>query len=415
MVNKGSEKPGIVKSSNLVFDKEYIRWICDLKQRYRNAQIKAAVKINSEQLLFNWQLGRDLAKRVSEEKWGIKAVEQVSLDLRAEFPGVDGFSVRNLRFMKQWYSFYTESNEAAELIESFENSLNIGSEKLKQIALEIHEAKANQDGSQIQEVKANQDDSQMLFPPIFAYVPWKHHVLIVQKCKTVPEALFYIKRTIEEGLSRNALDNSIRGDVYHSLGGAITNFKELLPLPQGLLAQELLKDNYDLGFITLPEEYDEATLEDAIEDRMTRFLLELGVGWAFVGRQKEIIIAGKTRKIDLLFYHINLRCYVVLELKVKPFDPEFAGKLNFYVNAVNEFVKGENDNPTIGLLICKDMDKTEVRLAFQGTTAPMGVATYDNIRIKEIEKHLPTAKQIQRQVEIAEEEYKMRLQDKGKK
>ena len=177
------------------------------------------------------------------------------------------------------------------------------------------------------------------------------------------------------------------------------------------MAQELLKDNYDLGFIALPEKYDEEALEDAIEQRMTRFLLELGSGWAFVGRQKEIIIAGKTRKIDLLFYHIYLRCYVVLELKVKPFDPEFAGKLNFYVNAVNEFIRRESDNPTIGLLICKDMDRTEVQLAFQGITTPMGVATYDNIKIKEIEEYLPTAEQIQQQIEIAEEEYKLKLQE----
>ena len=229
------------------------------------------------------------------------------------------------------------------------------------------------------------------------------------------EALFYIKRTIEEGLSRSALENSIRADTYHCLGASVTNFKETLPLPQGLLAQELLKDDYDFGFITLPEEYEQTVLEDAIEDRMTRFLLELGAGWAFLGRQKEIIIAGKTRKIDLLFYHIYLRCYVVLELKVKPFDPEFAGKLNFYVNAVNQFVKREDDNPTIGLLICKDMDRTEVQLAFQGVTTPMGVATYDNMRMEEIQKHLPTARQIQRQVEIAEEEYKAKLQSKENK
>ncbi len=403
MTNRGNERARIVKSSDLAVDKEYIQWIRDIKRRYRNAQVKAAVKINSEQLLFNWQLGRDLAERSSKEKWGKKIIEQASLDLQAEFPGAEGFSVRNLRFMRQWYSFYSGNDETTELIANFANSLKMGSEKLKQVALEISEA------------KVNWADSQMLFPPVFAFVPWKHHVLIVQKCQTVPEALFYIKRTIEEGLSRNALDNSIRADAYHSMGGAITNFEEALPLPQGLLAKELLKDNYDLGFITLPEEYDETALEDAIEDRMTRFLLELGVGWAFVGRQKEIVIAGKTRKIDLLFYHIYLRCYVVLELKVKPFDPEFAGKLNFYVNAVNEFVKRDEDNPTIGLLVCKDMDRTEVRLAFQGTTTPMGVATYDNIRIKEIQKHLPTAKQIQRQVEIAEEEYKMKLHDKEAK
>ncbi len=148
-----------------------------------------------------------------------------------------------------------------------------------------------------------------------------------------------------------------------------------------------------------------------LEQRMTRFLLELGDGWAFVGRQKEIIISGKTRKIDLLFYHIYLRCYVVLELKVKPFDPEFTGKLNFYVNAVNEFVKRDSDNPTIGLLICRDMDRTEVQLAFQGITTPMGVATYDNVKIKEIQDHLPTAEQIRQQIELAEEEYKMNLRN----
>ena len=178
---------------------------------------------------------------------------------------------------------------------------------------------------------------------------------------------------------------------------------------QGQLAQEILKGNYDLGFVSLPKGYDEAALEDAIEQRMTRFLLELGEGWAFIGRQKEIIISGKTRKIDLLFYHIYLRCYVVLELKVKAFEPEFAGKLNFYVNAVNEFIRKESDNPTIGLLICKDMNRTEVQLAFQGITTPMGVATYDNVKIKEIEAHLPTAEQIQQQIEIAEEEYKLNL------
>ncbi|MGI6525121.1 MAG: PDDEXK nuclease domain-containing protein [Bdellovibrionota bacterium] len=234
-----------------------------------------------------------------------------------------------------------------------------------------------------------------------------HHVLIIQRCKTIEEALFYIRRIIEEGWSRNALDNSLRADLYHVSGGALTNFDERLAMPQGKLAQELLKENYDLGFISLPTEYDEIALEEAIEQRMTRFLLELGEGWAFVGRQKEIIISGKARKIDLLFYHIYLRCYVVMELKVKAFEPEFAGKLNFYVNAVNEIIRKDSDNPTIGLLICKDMNRTEVQLAFQGITTPMGVATYDNVKIKEIQKYLPTTKQIQEQIEIAEEEFKI--------
>lgn len=252
----------------------------------------------------------------------------------------------------------------------------------------------------------------MPFPVIFSYVPWMHHVLIVQRSKTIEEALFYIKRTVEEGLSRNALYNSIRADMYHYLGSAVTNFKEQLPLPQGELAQGLLKENYDLGFIALPEKYGEKLLEDAIEQRMARFLLELGEGWVFVGRQKEIIVSGKTRRIDLLFYHIYLRCYVVLELKVQPFEPEFAGKLNFYVNAVNEFVKKGGDNPTIGLLICREMDRTEVQLAFQGVTTPMGVATYDNVWLKEIKDHLPSLDQIREQGRIAEEEYKIRMEEK---
>ena len=191
----------------------------------------------------------------------------------------------------------------------------------------------------------------------------------------------------------------------------MTNFSERLPAPQGDLAQELLKENYDLGFITLPQKYDETALEDAIEQRMTRFLLELGEGWAFVGRQKELVIAGKTRKIDLLFYHIYLRCYVVLELKVKAFEPEFAGKLNFYVNAVDQFIRRESDNQTIGLLICKDMDRTEVQLAFQGITTPMGVATYDNVRIREIQEQLPTPEQIKAVIEQAEEEYRLGKQE----
>ena len=387
--------PHMVSSKDTFADSEYIEWVHEIKQRYRNSQIKAAVKVNSEQLLFNWQLGRDLVIRKAEEKWGTGIVEQLSLDLQAEFPGAKGFSARNLWFMKQWYTFYSSNAEVIDMLSLLE--AEVDSTKLKQVA------------SGIQDEKLKQVASEMKFPSAFAFVPWMHHVLIIQKSKSIEEALFYIQKTIEGSLSRNALDDVIRADLYHSSGNALTNFTEQLPMVQGKLAQEILKSNYDLGFVSLPEGYDEDALEDILEQRMTRFLLELGDGWAFVGRQKEIIVSGKTRKIDLLFYHIYLRCYVVLELKVKPFDPEFAGKLNFYVNAINEFVKRDSDNPTIGLLICKDMDRTEVQLAFQGITTPMGVATYDNVKIKEITDYLPTAEQIQQQIELAEEEYRMNI------
>ncbi|SCY12422.1 Predicted nuclease of restriction endonuclease-like (RecB) superfamily, DUF1016 family [Lachnospiraceae bacterium XBB2008] len=399
-----TNKRGLVTSQNVSLDKEYIEWIHELKSRFRNSQIKAAVKVNSEQLLFNWQLGRDLVVRKTEEKWGTGIVNQVSLDLQAEFPEAKGFSARNLWNMKKWYLFYAENEDRSDRLKTFNSLIDTESEKLKQVAAEIHEKPY---GQKLQQVVA-----EIPFPAGFSFVPWGHHCLIITKCKEVDEALYYLRRTIEFGLSRSALDNCIRTDLYHTSGAAVTNFAEKLPTIQGELAKEILKSNYDLGFVSLPNCYDEDALEEVLEQRMTRFLLELGEGWAFVGRQKEILIAGKTRKIDLLFYHIYLRCYVVLELKVKPFDPEFAGKLNFYVNAVNEFVKRDSDNPTIGLLICRDMDRTEVQLAFQGITTPMGVATYDNVKIREIQEHLPTAEQIQQQIDLAEEEYKMQLSKK---
>ena len=399
-----NEKPRAVHLHDIKLDKEYAQWIYDVKQRFRNAQIKAAVKVNSEQLLFNWQLGRDLVVRKAEEKWGNGIVEQVSLDLQAAFPKAKGFSARNLWNMKKWYSFYSSYEDFGTVVNVLSKQMDISSLKLQQVAAEIQEA--------VPDEKLQQAVAEIPFPALFGFIPWGHHIEIITKCKDLNEALFYVKRTIEEGWSRNALDNCLRADMYHAVGTAVTNFSEKLPTTQGELAQEILKSNYDLGFISLPPKYDENALEDVLEQRMTRFLLELGEGWAFVGRQKEIIISGKTRKIDLLFYHIYLRCYVVLELKVKPFDPEYAGKLNFYVNAVNEFIRKDSDNPTIGLLICKDMDRTEVQLAFQGITTPMGVATYDNVKIKEIQEYLPTAEQIQQQIKIAEEEYRISLSEK---
>ncbi len=402
MSNNTTNKLGLVTSNDVRLDKDYVQWIYELKQRFRNSQIKAAVKVNSEQLLFNWQLGRDLVVRKAEEKWGTGIVNQVSLDLQAEFPEAKGFSARNLWNMKKWYLFYAENDGISDILQSFNSLIDTGSEKLQQVAAEIYEKPF---GQKFQQVVA-----EIPFPAGFSFVPWGHHILIITKCKEIDEALYYLRRTIERGLSRNALDDCIRADLDHTSGAAVTNFSEKLSAIQGELAKEILKSNYDLGFVSLPDDYDENALEEVLEQRMTRFLLELGEGWAFVGRQKEIIIAGKTRKIDLLFYHIYLRCYVVLELKVKPFDPEFTGKLNFYVNAVNEFVKRDSDNMTIGLLICRDMDRTEVQLAFQGITTPMGIATYDNIKIKEIQEYLPTTEQIQHQIALAEEEYKLKLE-----
>lgn len=383
-------KPHVVKSHDIGLDSDYVSWVHDVKQRYVSAQIKSAVKVNTEQLFFNWQLGRDLVERKAEEKWGKGIVEQLSLDLQNEFPKAKGFSARNLWNMKKWYLFYSENESFSELAYRMEESLDMKSLKLHQLGAEME------------------------FPSVFGFVPWRHHVEIVTKCKTIEEALFYVRKTIEESWSRSVLIDNIKAHLYQSSGNALTNFAEKLPTIQGKLAQEIVKDTYDFGFVSLPAGYDEKELEDALEQNITRFLLELGSGFAFIGRQKEIIVAGKTRKIDMLFYHIKLRCYVVVELKAVSFEPEFAGKLNFYVNAVNQLMKTDDDNPTIGLLICKDKDQTEVQWAFQGIETPMGVATCDNIRMNEIKSQLPSEEAIQKRLEQVEEEYLLKLQEKFK-
>jgi predicted nuclease of restriction endonuclease-like (RecB) superfamily len=382
--------PHFASSQGVHVDADYMAWINELKARFHQAKIKSAVKVNSEQLLFNWQLGRDLVVRRAEEHWGAGVVEQVSLDLTAAFPEAKGFSTTNLWNMKKWYEFY---------------SSNTTSEKLHQLGTELQhtdnktDIKLHQLGGEIQEIEADPNMG-LAFPLAFSFVPWRHHVEIITKCKDIDEALFYIRQTINEGWSRSTLVNCLHAKLYQTQGKAITNFSDYLTPEQSKLAQEITKDTYDFGFIQLPKQYNEDELEDELEKNITRFLLELGTGFAFIGRQKEIIVAGKTRRIDMLFYHIHLRSYIVCELKAKPFEPEFAGKLNFYVNAVDELLKTNNDNPTIGLLICQDKNQTEVKWAFKGITTPMGVASYDNVRVNQIRDALPSEETLAEQIAL---------------
>ena len=387
------KQPMMVSSHDVKLDAEYAEWIAEVKHRYRSAQVKAAVKVNAEKLLWNWQMGRDLVQKKAEERWGAGVVEQVSLDLQKEFPGEKGFSATNLWYMKKWYLYYT-TDEATQ--------------KLEQVVREVYSSQNKKDiilhqlGGEIRERKLHQSGGE--FPLPFALVPWKHHVEIITKCETIEKALFYIGKTIELGLSRDALINCINAKLYESQGKIVNNFSDHLPKLQSKLIQEVLKENYDFGFATVGHEvYDEDELEAALTENVTNLLIEMGNGFAFLGKQREIIVGGRSRKIDLLFYHIRLRCYVVCELKAKPFEPEFAGKLNFYVNAVDELKKAPDDNPTIGLLICSDMNKTEVQWSFKGISTPMGVASYNNIRIKDM---LPTQEQLKERMELLKRELK---------
>ena len=377
-----NNKPCIVRVKDFRIDADYATWLSEIKRRYVSAQIKASVKVNIERLSFNWSIGRDLVVRKAEEKWGSGVVEQLSFDLQEAFPKEKGFGSRNLWNMKKWFQYFSSD-------ESLEKLHQVGAE------LQRHENQFV--------IKLHHFGGEFGLPLLLGLVPWRHQVNIITKCKSIDEAIFYLRECILGGWSRQTLDNSLKANLYKSQGKAISNFSEYLPEAQCRMAQEITKDNYDFGFITVPVNYKEDQLEAALEQNITRFLLELGTGFAFVGRQKELIVGNRARRIDMLFYHIRLRAYVVVELKVKPFDPEYAGKLNYYVNAVDELLKAPDDNPTIGLLICSDKDETDVRWAFKGIRTPMGVASYDNVQVAP-SNLLPSAEELQARVRLVEEE-----------
>lgn len=386
------DQPQIVNTQDVHLDDEYAKWLIELKQRYKYAKIRATLKCNAEKLLFNWQLGAELVQKKAEERWGAGIVDQLSLDLQREFPEGEGFAKSNLWYMKKWYLFYTE-NVSSEMLQHFINELQPPRNKESVIMYQI--------GGDFSKKKLEESGSE--FPLPFALIPWGQHIEIITRCKSIDEAFFYLKKVIEQGLSRPALVNCIKADMYAAQGKAVNNFSDILPPLQSKMMQEMFKENYDFSFATVDrKEYDERDLENALNQNITDMLLEMGTGFAFIGRQKEVIVGGRSRKIDLLFYHIRLRCYIVCELKVKAFEPEYVGKLNFYVSAVDELLKTDDDNPTIGLLVCSSMNKTDVKWSFRGVTTPMGVATYNNIKIQDM---LPSQEQLQQRMELFTKEF----------
>lgn len=346
-------------------DNEYVAWMSELERRFHSSQTKAALHLNNETLAFYWSLGRDIVAKKAESKWGSGFFNQLSLDLRHVFNGSNGFSVSNLKYMSRWFQFYFDQIR-------------------QQPADEIDFAGKN--------IIRQQPADELEMPGQFALVPWMHHVLIFTKSKSLNEALFYISKTIEGNWSRRMLEDQISSDLFGRAGKAVTNFSNQQPAPQDKLANEILKDPYNFDFLSMRKGYDEHQLEYALVRNITRFLLELGKGFAFVGRQMELKMAnGKSFYPDLVFYHTRLKAYVVVELKVVEFLPEFAGKLNFYVTAADELLRGENDNPSIGLLLCKQTDKTLVEWSLRDINKPLGVASYQlqevvDRTIKELEE-----------------------------
>lgn len=364
-------EPTFVYRDGMLADKEYVEWLKELKARYRQSQLRAAVKANNEVLEYYWSLGRDIVAKKAESKWGSGFFNQLSLDMRTIFPNEKGFSVTNLKYMKRWYLFYYERivnhQQAVDQLEGENRQLP---------ADEI----GHQAGDEIRKPLLpirHQPGDELGMPTIFGIIPWKHHVHIFTKSKSLDEALFYINKVATEGWTRDLLEHHIAAHLFQSQGSAITNFEATLPVSQIEEAKQLLKKEYDLSFITAESVKEEKDLENALAKNVTEFLLELGQGFAYIGRQKELRIDEETVFFpDLLFYHIPQRRYVIVELKAVKFMPEFAGKLNFYVTAADKLLRGKDDNPSVGLLICKTAKKTIVEWSLQDIQKPLGVATY---------------------------------------
>jgi len=374
------------------FDDEYKKWLTGLKSRIRQSQIKAAIKVNTELLLLYWDLGHDIVARQMETTWGSGFFEQLSKDLRNEFPDMQGFSSTNLKYCKRFYLFYTQDNpNRQQLVDEFQ----------PQVEGKLQVIDNNVDGNlqQVVEEFRQQLADDFENHPIFQ-IPWFHHVQIITKCKSVKEALFYVQKTIENGWSRAVLMNFLEADLFSAQGKALTNFSRLLPDPQSDLANQILKDPYNFDFLTLNQNYKEKELEDALTANITKFLLELGQGFAYIGRQVPLKIGETERFIDLLFYHLELRCFVVIELKAGKFEAEHIGKLGLYISAINHQMKKETDGPTIGMIICKTKDSVEVQYSLEIINQPIGVSEYRLSKLlpDNLKSSLPSIEELEEQL-----------------
>ena len=331
---------------------DYTNWLASLKQRIQSAQQRATLAVNRELVLLYWQIGHDILARQQAQGWGAKVIDRLARDLSAAFPGMKGFSPRNLKYMRAF-------------------------------------AEAWPDEAIVQEV--------------LAQLPWYHQLALLDKLRTRDEWEWYAARAIEHGWSRNILAMQIESSLHLRQGAAQTNFDCHLPPLQSDLARHTLKDPYVFDFLDLGEAAQERDIESALVGQVTRFLLELGAGFAFVGRQHRLTVGDEDFYIDLLFYHLKLRCYVVVELKATPFRPEYAGQLNFYLSAVDADIRTSADNPTIGLLLCKSHNRTVAEYALRGMDKAMGIADYQMVRAipENLTSSLPSIEQIEMELQAA--------------
>ena len=363
-------------------DKEYLQWVKDLGRRYRRSQIKAAVRVNEEMLRFYWELGRDIVKMHVEERWGDNVIKTLSVDLQRENPDAHCFSRTNLYYIRGFYLLYSQCTT---LIPQPEG------QNVPQL-----------EGQILQQPVAKDERHPQLLDNIFAdlfAVPWGHHKLVIDKCRNNPEkALFFVHQTVQNGWSRDMLLNFIGTDLYERQGKALTNFISTLPEETSDLAQELTKDPYNFAFTGITGRYNERLLKDKLLNNITQFLVELGTGFAYVGKEYRLQIGDTENFIDLLFYNLNLSCYVVIEVKIGKFEFADAGQLGGYVVACNHILKKEGrDNPTIGILICKEKDNLVAQYALEASNQPLGISEYELAKLypEKVEGTIPTIEELE--------------------
>jgi predicted nuclease of restriction endonuclease-like (RecB) superfamily len=360
----------------------YKQLLVSIKQQVKSAQAKAALVVNSSLIQLYWNLGKMITDNQALFEGRNNYVEQLAKDLRAEFPEMKGFSRSNLFYIRKFYQFYaTVSVQQV-----------VG---LNEIPIDI---------ISMQQPVALENESTVQQPVGFNLnilsVPWGHHVVLLDKAKSVVEALFYLQQTIENNWSRAILTLQIEQDLFSRQGKAITNFSQTLPKNQALMAGQILKDPYNFGFLTLENKVQELDIERQLTEHITKFLLELGKGFAFIGRQYPLQVGEKDYRLDLLFYHIRLRCFVVIDLKVIEFEPEFAGKMNFYLSVVDDQIKKPEDQPSIGIILCKNKNKLEVEYALQGMSKPIGVSEFTVTQVlpAELKSTLPTIEEFENEL-----------------
>lgn len=361
----------------------YAPLLADLKARVRAAQVRAALSVNRELVLLYWHIGREILRAQKAEGWGTKVVERLAADLRAEFPEMGGFSRANMLFMR---SFYAAWGSVEIVQQPVRQSLK---EKVRQVSAPIV----------LQPVRQLEDCP----PEPLALLPWGTNLILRHKLKDPNTRLWYARKTLEHGWSRAVLTVQIESRLHERSGKAITNFDRTLPPPQSDLAREALKDPYTFDCLSLSEEAQERDLERGLVQHIQQFLLELGAGFAFVGRQVRLEVGGEDFSLDLLFYHLRLRCFVVVDLKMKPFEPEFAGKMNFYLSAVDDQLRHPDDAPTIGLLLCKDSEnKLKIEYALRDVKKPIGVAEWQTRLVESLPRKLrgslPTVEELEREL-----------------